>query len=50
MNSIKYRKWYLNDIYQNNQFIMIKEKINIPCCLPCPYSVNFQRSHPQSFI
>ena len=43
MNAQKYHKIYL----QENKFVMIKEKINIPRCFPCPYSINFQRSHPK---
>jgi hypothetical protein len=43
MNAQKYHKIYL----QKNKFVMIKEKINIPRCFPCPYSINFQRSHPK---
>ena len=47
MNSIKYRKWYLTENRQENKFTMIKEKVNVPLCFPCPYSINFQRSHPK---
>ena len=47
MNSIKYRKLYLTQNWGENNFIMIKEKINVPRCIPCPYSVNFQTVHPK---
>jgi len=47
MNSIKYRKWYLTENWGENQFTIIKEKINVPRCFPCPYSINFQISHPK---
>lgn len=47
MNSIKYRKWYLTENWGVNQFTIIKEKINVPRCFPCPYSINFQISHPK---
>ena len=47
MNSIKYRKWYLTENRQENKFTMIKEKVNVLLCFPCPYSINFQRSHPK---
>lgn len=47
MNSIKYRKWYLTENYGENQFTIIKEKVNVPRCFPCPYSINFQISHPK---
>lgn len=47
MNSIKYRKLYLRENWEENEFIMIEENVNIPYCFPCPYSVNFQRSHPK---
>lgn len=47
MNSIKYRKWYLTENWGENQFTIIKEKVNVPRCFPCPYSINFQISHPK---
>lgn len=48
MNSIKYRKWYLTENWGDNQFTIIKEKVNIPPrCSNCPYSINFQISHPK---
>jgi len=47
MNSIKYRKLYLAENWAENGFIMIKEKVNVPRCFPCPYSINFQRMHPR---
>ena len=47
MNSIKYRKWCLTENQQENKLTMIKEKVNVPLCFPCPYSINFQRSHPK---
>ena len=47
MNSIKYRKLYLSQNWGNNDFQMIKEKVKINNCFPCPYSVNFQRDHPR---
>ena len=48
MNSIKYRKWYLTENWGDNQFTIIKEKVNIPQrCSNCPYSINFQISHPK---
>ena len=47
MNSIKYRKWYLTENWGDNQFTIIKEKVNVPRCFPCPYSINFQISHPK---
>ena len=47
MNSVKYRKWYLTENYAENGFMMITEKVNVPQCLPCPYSINFQRMHPK---
>ena len=47
MNVTKYRKWYLEENWKNNEFIMIKEKVVVPRCFPCPYSINFQMSHPK---
>jgi len=47
MNSIKYRKLYLAENWADNDFVMIKEKVNVPRCFPCPYSINFQRMHPK---
>jgi len=50
MNSIKYRKLYLQENWGENAFIMIKEKINVPYSYDgwhCPYSVNFQTVHPK---
>ena len=47
MNSIKYRKLYLAENWAENEFIMIKEKVNVPRCFHCPYSINFQRLHPK---
>ena len=48
MNSIKYRKLYLSENHGFNNFIIIKEKVVLPCCcLLCPYSVNFQRDNPR---
>jgi len=47
MNSTKYRKFVLTENYQDNAFIMITLKVNIPRCFSCPFSVNFQRSHPK---
>jgi hypothetical protein len=47
MNSTKYRQIVLTENYQNNQFRMIKEKINVPR-YPCyPWTLNFQRNHPK---
>jgi len=46
MNSTIYRKVVLVENWNHNQFIMIKKKVNVPRCLPCPYSINFQRMHP----
>ena len=46
MNSTIYRKVVLVENWADNQFIMIKKKVNVPRCLPCPYSINFQRTHP----
>ena len=43
MNSIKYRKWYLQENWGENKFIMIKENADSRC----PYSINFQRVHPK---
>ena len=47
MNSSKYRKWYLQENWSDNKFVMIQEIVNIPRCFPCPYSINFQRVHPK---
>ena len=47
MNSIKYRKWYLQENWGENKFKMIQEIVNIPRCLRYPYSINFQRVHPK---
>ena len=47
MNSIKYRKWYLQENWGENKFKMIQEFVNIPRCLRYPYSINFQRVHPK---
>tara|TARA_B110000285_G_scaffold104914_1_gene119475 strand:- start:343 stop:738 length:396 start_codon:yes stop_codon:yes gene_type:complete len=47
MNSIIYRKIILNENWQENQFIMIKKKVNVPKCPPLQYSINFQMSHPK---
>ena len=44
MNSIKYRKWYLQENWGENKFIMIKENAGSRFC---PYSINFQRVHPK---
>ena len=44
MNSTKYRKIILCENWANNDFVMIKEKVS---CFPCPYSINFQMSHPK---
>ena len=44
MNSIKYRKLYLQENWAENKFIMIKENVDIRFC---PYSINFQMSHPK---
>lgn len=44
MNSIKYRKWYLQENWGENKFIMIKENADSRFC---PYSINFQRVHPK---
>jgi len=44
MNSTKYRKIVLTENWADNNFIMIKEKVS---CFPCPYSINFQISHPK---
>ena len=44
MNSIKYRKWYLQENWGENKFIMIKENADSRFC---PYSINFQMSHPK---
>ena len=30
MTPTKYRKWYLSQNWEENQFVMIKEKVNIP--------------------
>jgi hypothetical protein len=46
MNSTIYRKIVLVENWNNNQVIMVKKKVNVPRCLPCPYSINFQRMHP----
>jgi len=46
MNSTIYRKVVLVENWADNQFTMIKKKVNVPRCLPCPYSINFQRMHP----
>jgi len=45
MNSTLYRKYYLTENWSMNQFLMIKEKINVPSCYS--YSLNFQISHPK---
>ena len=45
MNLTKYRKLYLTENYGMNNFIMIEEKVNVPRCFPCPYSVSFQMQH-----
>lgn len=47
MNSIKYRKLYLQENWGENKFKMIQEIVNIPRCFPYPYSINFQRVHPK---
>ena len=47
MNGTKYLKYCLSENWGNNDFIQIKEKVNIPQCLPCSYSINFQISHPK---
>lgn len=47
MDSIKYRKLYLSENYGFSNFKIIKEKIKINRCFPCPYSINFQRDHPR---
>ena len=47
MNATKYRKWYLAENWSDNRFVMITKKVNVPRCFPCPYSINFQRSHPK---
>jgi hypothetical protein len=47
MNLTKYRKWYLEENWKNNEFTMIEEKVDVPRCFPCPYSINFQISHPK---
>jgi hypothetical protein len=47
MNVTKYRKWYLEENWKNNEFIMIEEKVDVPRCFPCPFSINFQISHPR---
>ena len=47
MNSTKYRKLVLTENWQDNAFAMVKTKVNIPRCFPCPFSVNFQRQHPK---
>jgi len=47
MDSIKYRKLYLSEKHGFNNFKIIKEKVKIDRCFPCPYSVNFQRVHPR---
>jgi len=46
MNSTIYRKVVLVENWNDNQFIMIKKKVNVSRCLHCPYSINFQRMHP----
>ena len=47
MNSGKYRKIILQENWGENKFSMVVERVNIPRCFPCPYSVNFQKSHPK---
>ena len=47
MNATKYRKLILSENWGNNNFIMIKQKVNVPKCFPCPYSINFQIAHPK---
>lgn len=47
MNFTKYRKIVLTENWQNNAFVKVKKKVNIPRCFPCPYSIYFQREHPQ---
>jgi len=44
MNSIKYRKWYLQENWGENKFIMIKENVDSRFC---PYKKNFQVQHPK---
>lgn len=44
MNSIKYRKWYLQENWGENKFIMIKENVDSRFC---PYNIFFQMSHPK---
>tara|TARA_B110000444_G_scaffold57340_1_gene53440 strand:- start:100 stop:534 length:435 start_codon:yes stop_codon:yes gene_type:complete len=47
MNSTIYRKIVLVQNWGENKFIMIEETVNVPRCFPCPYSENFQISHPK---
>tara|TARA_B110000483_G_scaffold165158_1_gene195488 strand:+ start:3962 stop:4396 length:435 start_codon:yes stop_codon:yes gene_type:complete len=47
MNSTKYKKLYLQENWGENKFIMIQERVNVHRCFPCPYSINFQISHPK---
>ena len=47
MNSGKYRKIILQENWGENKFSMVVERVNVPRCFPCPYSVNFQKSHPK---
>lgn len=47
MDSVTYRKLYLKHNWDENLFIMVIEKNEKPECFPCPYSINFQKSHPK---
>ena len=44
MNATKYRKWYLEENWKNNEFIMIKEKV---VKFSSSSRFSFQISHPK---
>lgn len=48
MNSIKYRKLYLQENWGENAFIMVEETVNEPSLTDAfSYSVHFQVDHPK---
>ena len=48
MDSIKYRRWFLQENCCENKFIMIEEQVTgFHLCILYPYSIDFQKMHPK---